>query len=759
MAKKAISKIKIKSTGKTYVIKPDGYDELYNLVNLLCDAYGISRPNRYSSSESTSPESQIVPEPTPSPSPSPTPTPDDGGSSGGAIKPKKGPDLRVNHTTGSSSFEYLPSMGDIRIYDDSSYRFISNDSSNDGIPVADGKLVGKYSYQLPEVRDLPVDVTVTKVRLYNDDLLLTESESLYDKTNDEITIHKYVDVPISTVFRICGEHSFQLHFTDNYSGASSAPSIGFRTMFEYDFADGHLRIYDNGYYRIVPYSEVNGESSGTPSMQGRFFTAKIDLNTFERCYFDSKALTFDNNEDVYELYEDYVDGDRYTLDFYNSSSRQSSLYSTTSPSTVMKSGLEYVTGSPFNVEKVSVGYGEKNEYLDVDDAKFSINLSYTGQVKADKIIVKCKKDKGWYNEDATLTVNGVGPYEPVDYTNQPSDLVFEVSPDEILEKIVIETTQDVLIDSITVVKHNVEEDTVVPVNHGYFDITPSIFRGLLWPKNVSIHANTSLYSYGYITISPSDSRINLSFIKDEITLDRSNKYPIKTQLKAQGGETMFDFLKIDVGDDVDYIESDTGDILDTIKDKISFYIDRYSPGATQYAGSSISIDGYGEISHCTWKKDAVDVIRVKYAGRTYDTTMTIRITQSTDDVYIRRMNCNTLKPLYIGNTYTLRDFVSFVPEDVVNDDKYFKHMEIVHDAPSWSVLNNTMDFQFITNSNYVTRTPATLSPENAPHNWQEFWDWITITPIKTGSFDIYYMFRTDIGGGGGESGVTIKDRP
>ena len=692
--------------------------------------------------------------------PTPTPTPDEGTSGGqSSDKPKKGPSLFIAHSTGANAFEYLPSMGDIRVYDDSSYRFISGDESDDAIPVADGKLVGKYSYQEPEVRDLPVDVTVTKVRLYNDDLLLTESESLYDKINDEITIHKYVDVPISSVFTIHGEHSFQLHFTDNYSGASSRPNIGFRTMFEYDFADGHLRIYDNGYYRIVPYSEVNGESSGTPSMQGRFFNAKIDLNTFERCYFDSKGITFDNNEDVYELYEDYVDGDRYTLDFYSPSTTQDTLSWTTSPSTVMKSGLEYVTESPFNVEKVSVGYGEKNEYLDVDSAKFSINLSYTGQVKADKIIVKCKKDKGWYNEDATLTVNGVGPYEPVDYTNQPADLVFEVSPDEILTKIIIESTQDVLIDTITVVKHNVEEYTVVPVNHGYFDITPSMFRGSLWPKDIDIKANTSLYSYGNITISPSDSRINVSFIKDEVTLDRSNMYPIKTQLKPQGGENMFDFLKIEVGDDVDYIESDTGDILNAIKSKIYFYIDHYYSGSIHTTGNTITVDGTGEISHCTWKKDASDVIKVKYAGRTYDTEMTIRIIQSTDDVYIRRMNCEYMNYLYMGNTYTLRDFVTFIPEDVVDDDKYFKHMEIVHIAPSWSSLNNTMDFQFITNSNYVIRTPETLSPENAPHNWQEFWDWITVTPIKTGSFDIYYLFNTDIGGGGGESGVTIKDRP
>lgn len=61
MAKKAISKIKIRSTGKTYKIKPDGYDDLYDMVCILCDRYGISRPNRYSQNESTSPESQGVP--------------------------------------------------------------------------------------------------------------------------------------------------------------------------------------------------------------------------------------------------------------------------------------------------------------------------------------------------------------------------------------------------------------------------------------------------------------------------------------------------------------------------------------------------------------------------------------------------------------------------------------------------------------------------------------------------------------------------
>ena len=316
-----------------------------------------------------------------------------------------------------------------------------------------------------------------------------------------------------------------------------------------------------------------------------------------------------------------------------------------------------------------------------------------------------------------------------------------------------------MIDTITVVKHNVEEDTVVPVNHGYFDITPSMFRGSLWPKNVSIHANTSLYSYGYITISPSDSRINLYFTTDEITLDRSNKYPIKTQLKTQGGENMFDFLRIEVGDDVDYIESDTGDILDAIKSKIYFYIGHYYSGSVHHTGDTITVDGTGEISHCTWKKDAADVIKVKYAGRTYDTEMTIRIIQSTDDVYIRRMNCNLFNTLYMGNTYTLRDFVSFIPEDVVNDDKYFKHMEIVHHAPSWSSLNNTMDFSFITTKEYVTRTPSPLAPENAPNNWQEFWDWITVTPVKTGQFTLYYLFRTDIGGGGGEVTVLIKDRP
>lgn len=60
MAKKAISKIKIRSTGKTYVIRPEGYDELFNKVCMLCDYYGIERPDKNSQSESTSPESNIV---------------------------------------------------------------------------------------------------------------------------------------------------------------------------------------------------------------------------------------------------------------------------------------------------------------------------------------------------------------------------------------------------------------------------------------------------------------------------------------------------------------------------------------------------------------------------------------------------------------------------------------------------------------------------------------------------------------------------
>ena len=742
MAKKAISKIKIKSTGKTYYIKPDGYDELFDLVCRLCDVYGITRPNKSSYSNSTSPESQIVPS-------------DDSGEGEGSVspaKPTRGPELRVVYATGSTAYEYSTSMGDMRIYDDSSFRFINGDVEDDGVYVPEGKLITKSGgYQDPEVRDLPVDITVTKILLNNDELTLSGEEGVYDKENDKVIVRKYVDIPTSSVFAICGQHSFQLHYTDNYSGSNNRPNIGISTVFKYNFADGHLRIYDNGCYRLVPYSEVNGgQPSITPVQQGRFFSSIIDLSTFERCYFAGKSFTFDNSENVYEFYKDNIPGDRYTIDFYSTYSNQTSIDTTAFQnmyvSNIIKSGAEYVTVKPLTIESGTVtnGGGSNKECIELgSNSKLIVNLSYNGQIRADRIIVKCKKS----GDDGSLTVNGIGPYEPVNSSSSPSDLVFEVSHLEAIQKIVLEATQNILVDSITVVKHNFDNDVIQSVNHGYFTITPSDFKGSLYIRNIEIKSSTSLYTYGTVDISPYDSRININFTKSEVVLDRSNMNTISNQLNEQGGETLFDFLHIDVGDGVDYLD-DTVTIEEAIKNKISFFTD----------GSSISISN-GEIDKCTWKKDTSNVVKIRYAGRTYDSTLTVRIIQTTDDVYIRRMNVNVYNTLYMGRTYTLRDFVTFIPEDVVTNDRYFSHMEIVHDAPESSVLNDTMDFQFITNKQYVTRTPSTLSPENAPHNWQEFWNWITITPVKTGSFTLYYLFRTDIGGGGGDVSVYIKDRP
>lgn len=743
MAKKAISRIKIRSTGKTYDIKPDGYDYLYALVNQLCDMYGIARPNKNSYSDSTSPESALPP----------SGGQDGGGqegeSEGGSTKPTKGPSLRAN-----SISEYLPSMGDIRIYDDSSYRFITGDDENMDIYVPVGKLVTEDGgYQAPEVRNLPVDITVTKILLDNGELLLTNDEGVYDTKNDEVIVRKYVDVPASTLYTECGYHSFQLHFTDNYSGSNNRPNIGVTTVFKYNFADGLLRIYDNGCYRIVPY----GETSGTPSQQGIFFKNSIDLSTFERCNFSSKSYTFDENEDVYEFYKDNLSGDRYTIDFYSKYSNQTSIDMTANQENVIKSGTEYVQASPFKIEAGTVKSGGNHECIELgENSILSIRVSHNGRIRADKVIVRCKKGQS-ASSDTRLTVNGVGPYEPTDNSNEPSDLVFEISYDTAIEKIILESTQSILVDSITVVKHNFDGGVIPPVNHGYFTIEPADFRGSLMTRDISIKSSASLYSYGTISISPYDSRISITFTKREVVLDRSDGNSITTQLRSQGGETLFDFINIDVGEGVDYLD-DTMTIEESIKQKIYFFIDRYSPGSSTYTGSSITISG-GDITQCTWKKDTVDVVKIRYSGRNYDSTLNVRVIQTTDDVYIRRMNVKVYNTLYLGNTYTLRDFVTFVPEDVVNDNKYFKHFEIVHHAPEWSVLNNTMDFSFITTKEYVTRTPATLTPENAPTNWQEFWNWITITPIKTGSFTLYYLFRTDIGGGGGEVKMTIKDRP
>ena len=274
MARKEISKIKIKSTGKTYDVKPDGYDELYNIVCSLCDIYGLTRPSWSPSSE-------------PEPDDTPTPT------------PTQGPELR-NHFPASSPFKYNSNMGKIRIYDDSSFRIIKNNSVETDCVVPDDRFVIKSGgHQEPEVADLPVNVTIKNIKFNDNDYLLSGSENVLDKTSNSVVSRTYVDLPIDEYFNELGSHSFSIKYTDNYSLKDNSYWIYFSTVFNYDFAEGGLRIYDSGEYRIVSNEELTSGSGYTvPTTDGIFFK-NLDSARLKKLYMSNqKEFFFDETESV-----------------------------------------------------------------------------------------------------------------------------------------------------------------------------------------------------------------------------------------------------------------------------------------------------------------------------------------------------------------------------------------------------------------------------------------------------------------------------
>ena len=553
----------------------------------------------------------------------PTPTPDEGTSGGqSSDKPTKGPDTYNVYQGGASSYMYTRSQGCMRIYDDLSFIFVNDVDEHLDLAVPEGRLLGKFSYQEPEVRNLPIDVTATKVRTYDlenpsvsIDTPMSGAENVLNESTNEIVTRKYHTIPAS-YFNEIGSKTLNVSYVDNYTQKTKSCHAEVITLFEYDFADGHLRIYDNWQYRIVPYSELNGESSGTPRVDGKLLNNKnVDLEKFNGFYLGGTKtdLNFDNSEDVYEF----------------------------------------------------------------------------------------------------------------------------------------------------------EGDT--PVNHHYLTISPANFKGSLWKKDIYIQYKYSdtEYKYSYsVEIKPSDSRIKIRFKYDEITLDRSDPQTIKTQLQRYGCNdcNLKDLITIEVDESVDYLTDSTSSIEDSVKKNLYFYV---NDNISTYNNSNggISVYGGGEVFNCTWKKDCVDVVKIRYAGHYLDdVSMNVRIVQSTDAVYIRRMDVSSFdllapagqtKNFIVGRTYTLRNFISFVPVDVIDDEKHFRHFEIVHIGPSWG--ENTLNFSFNVNSEYLQKTPSKLTVENAPNSWAEFWNWVTIKPLKAGQPRIYYLFGTDIGGGGGDTWLNVKN--
>ena len=550
--------------------------------------------------------------------------PDDGGDSSGqsTTTPTKGPDTYNVYQGGASSYMYTRSQGCMRIYDDLSFIFVNDVDEHLDLAVPEGRLLGKFSYQEPEVRNLPIDVTATKVRTYDlenpsvcIDTPMSGAENVLNKSTNEIVTRKYHTIP-ALYFNEIGSKTLNVSYVDNYTQKTKSCHAEVITLFEYDFADGHLRIYDNWQYRIVPYSELNGESSGTPRIDGKLLNNKnVDLEKFNGFYLGGTKtdLNFDNSEDVYEF----------------------------------------------------------------------------------------------------------------------------------------------------------EGDT--PVNHHYLTISPANFKGSLWKKDIYIQYKYSdtEYKYSYsVEIKPSDSRIKIRFKYDEITLDRSDPQTIKTQLQRYGCNdcNLKDLITIEVDESVDYLTDSTSSIEDSVKKNLYFYV---NDNISTYNNSNggISVYGGGEVFNCTWKKDCVDVVKIRYAGHYLDdVSMNVRIVQSTDTVYIRRMDVSSFDLLapagqtrnfIVGRTYTLRNFISFVPVDVIDDEKHFRHFEIVHIGPSWG--ENTLNFAFNVNSEYLQKTPSNLTVENAPNSWAEFWNWVTIKPLKAGQPRIYYLFGTDIGGGGGDTWVNVSN--
>ena len=602
MAKKAVSKIKIKSTGKTYVIRPDGYDELYKKVCILCDYYGVSRPDITSSSASTSVESQIIPS--------------SSESSQSSSKPSKGPKLGCWWGSGSSAYKYDPSKGKLRIYDNGFFRFVNGDDDNqDEAITPESRIIGTDGgYQEPEVRYLPADVTITKVKVGDVEYPFNNYENIMEDTSDsllthdyKVVTHSYATVPTDELFAEYGYHSFLIYYTDNYSQQSTLARPAVHTLFAYNFADGHLRIYDNGQYRFVPYSELNGESVETPRLQGTFFQS-INLEKFSYISLDStKTFNFEGQEDVYE-------------------------------------------------------------------------------------------------------VNG-------------------------------------------------EE----PVNHQYITVTPSDFKGSFWTRYLALRYTDSSYYASEIYVLPCDTRLDIYFKVNEITLDRTDPNTIRTQIKNQLGSTFTDnlaeLIDINIGEGIDYLgDVDEETIKNQIKESLYFSIGGYSGGRTSYRGDNITVSQvssnngeYWEIYACNWIKDAVEYINVTYRGHTYENSrLAVRMVdrKKPGQIYVRKMEVG-IKTLYVNEIYTLRDLVKIIPSDGL-----FSDFQIIHDGIQGSVLDGTMDFFFKgADDAYIT----TMS-ERIPTNWDEFYDdFVTIKPIKAGQLRIYYLWRTSSGGGGGNVWMNVKN--
>ena len=138
---------------------------------------------------------------------------------------------------------------------------------------------------------------------------------------------------------------------------------------------------------------------------------------------------------------------------------------------------------------------------------------------------------------------------------------------------------------------------------------------------------------------------------------------------------------------------------------------------------------------------------VKSYGAVYD-YIDIRIIQSTNFVTIRHMELKPPITMYMHNTYTLRSFLKFIPEDADFSDFMFK-------KPNTSIV--TFVFQATTTGYLGIRRQSEY-----PTNWIDFFDnYIKINPLKTGTgIGIRYEYQTYSGivGNGNYNNYIIKNK-
>ena len=228
-----------------------------------------------------------------------------------------------------------------------------------------------------------------------------------------------------------------------------------------------------------------------------------------------------------------------------------------------------------------------------------------------------------------------------------------------------------------------------------------------------------------------DSGIDISF-KDEIkhiTLNRSNSLNLEDQMPY--GLDLTNYINIDFGD---------SSIAEYNPNLLKFVVN-YEPGSQySYSGNAVSIKG-DKLDECTWEKNAHDVIKIVYGSKVYDSEIEIEIIEDNEDrTYIKDVQ-RVYADYIVGQSYTLSDFISFIPNDVDFSNLNLYVFEFYCDDSSKLRINK----------NNIT-----------PTSWEDFYNnYMTIDTIDSGDVHIYYKWKSYGSGtvSNGDFYINIKPIP